>query len=134
MGSTSEEAQLAFYRSHAGPPVASFHSFGHFDSWEALGQEAIAVWTHPREAWLLELYGPCNGLDYSIAIGVSNRMGQVEAGFDTIVVSNPPAINIPCRIRSIRPLDVTAIHQADRDRRADARRAQLPQPPPAPDH
>ncbi|MDB6163839.1 MAG: hypothetical protein JWL98_1271 [Xanthomonadaceae bacterium] len=126
LGATSENARLAVYRSHAGPPVASFHSFGQFDSWEGLGDEALAVWTHPQEAWLLELYGPCQDLNYSVAIGVTNHMGQVEAGFDKILVSNPAAVSIPCLIRSIRPLDVAAIRQADRDRRAEGERAEPP--------
>jgi hypothetical protein len=111
----ADDAQLAFYRAHAGSPVASFHSFGGFDSWEPLGDEALAVWTHPKEAWLLDLYGPCNGLDFSIAIGVTQHVGQVEAGFDEILVDNPSSIRMPCRIRSIRPLDVHAVQKGSRN-------------------
>lgn len=112
------DAKLAFYSAHAGAPVDGFRSLGRFDNWEPLGNEALAVWTRPNEAWLLELYGPCDGLDFSIAIGLTDHVGRVEAGFDDVLVSHPSPIHVPCRIRSIRPLDVAAIHEAEKARRS----------------
>jgi hypothetical protein len=108
------DARLALYRAHAGAPVPSFRSLGRFDNWEALGDDALAVWTRPNQAWLLELYGPCDGLQYSVAIGLTDHLGQVEAGYDEVRVSHPSPIRIPCRIRSIRPLDVSGIRQAEK--------------------
>src|SRR3546814_8609286 len=55
----SDADQLATYRARAGAPVSSFRYFGSINGWTSLGDSAIAVWTRPSEAWLLELTGPC---------------------------------------------------------------------------
>ena len=123
MSSMNSGERLALYKANAGAPVSSFRYFGQLDSWEELGDDALAVWTRPREAWLLELSGPCNGLAYSPVIGLTDQFGRVQAGFDNVLVRDPSAINIPCRIHTIRPLDVTAIRQAEQAARAQASRA-----------
>jgi hypothetical protein len=114
---TGPSARLAMYRAHAGAQVPSFRYLGRFDSWESLGNDAIAIWTRPREAWLLELAGPCNGLDFTPIIGLTSQVGQVNAGFDKVLVRDPSTINIPCIIQTIRPLDVDAIRALDKSRR-----------------
>src|SRR6186997_3433786 len=53
--STSDDQKLALYRAHAGAPVPSFHYLGRFHSWTDIGDRAVAIWTRPGEAWLLEL-------------------------------------------------------------------------------
>jgi hypothetical protein len=116
------DAKRAFYASHAGPPVPSFRSLGRFDNWEPLGRDALVVWTRPNEAWLLELYGPCDGLDFSIAIALTDHVGRVEAGMDDVLVSHPSPLHIPCRIRTIRPIDVAAVRAAEKVERAGAKR------------
>ena len=114
-----EDQQLALYRAHAGAPVRSFSYLGRFDRWEALGDTAVAVWTRPREGWLLELGTPCLNLDYAIAIGVTSHTGQVSARVDDVLVDQPGQ-NVPCRIEEIRPLDAEAIRQAEQAQRAQA--------------
>ena len=109
-----DSAKLALYRSHAGEPVRSFHFFGRLDSWTPLGDRVVAVWTRPREAWLLDLDGPCNGLQYTVAIGLTSSAGTVNARFDKVLVRDGGPMNLPCIIQSIRPLDVKAIKQAER--------------------
>lgn len=111
-------AKLAMYRSHAGAPVRSFHFFGTLDSWTPLGDRAVAVWTRPSEAWLLDLDGPCNDLEYTPAIGLTSSAGTVSARFDKVLVRNTGGINLPCIIQSIRPLDVAALKAAEREQRA----------------
>lgn len=118
--SMSDNQRLALYRAHAGAPVSTIRYLGHFDSWTDLGDRALAIWTRPSEAWLLELSGPCNGLDYTPVIGLSSQMGQVSAHFDNVLVRNGGISDFPCRIDTIRPLDVKAIKQAERDLRAQA--------------
>jgi len=113
-------AQLAMYRAHAGAPVPSFRYLGRLDSWESLGDRTIAVWTRPREAWLLDLSGPCNGLDFTPVIGLTSQVGQVSAGFDKVLVHDPANFDIPCLIQTIRPLDVNAIRSDEKQRRAMA--------------
>ena len=110
-------AQQALYRSHAGAPVRSFHFFGRIDSWTPLGDRSVVVWTRPTEAWLLDLYGPCNGLDYTPVIGLTSMSGTVSARFDKVLVRDPGAINLPCNISTIRPIDVTALKAAQREAR-----------------
>ncbi|NUS39297.1 MAG: hypothetical protein HOQ02_09780 [Lysobacter sp.] len=114
-----ESARLALYRAHAGAPIPSFRYFGRMDSWESFGDRALAVWTHPGEAYLLDLDGPCEGLDFAIAIGLTAHTGQVSARFDDVLVRQPGP-HIPCRIGTIRPLDVAAIRAAERARNAQA--------------
>jgi hypothetical protein len=106
--------RLVFYRAHAGVPVASFRSLGRLDRWESLGDGVLAVWTRPNEAWLLDLYGACPELEYSVAIGLTEHVGMVEAGSDEVRILNPSPAHVGCTIRTIRPLDVEAIRSADR--------------------
>jgi hypothetical protein len=109
---THEDARLSLYRAHAGAPVRSFTYLGRFDRWESLGDTALAVWTRPREGWLLELGTPCLNLDYAIAVGVTSHTAQVSARIDDVLVEQPGQ-NFPCRIEEIRPLDTEAIRAAD---------------------
>ena len=112
-------ARLALYRAHAGPPVRSFSYLGRFDRWESLGDTAVAVWTRPREGWLLELGTPCLNLDFAVAIGLTSHTGQVSARIDDVLVEQPGQ-NIPCRIEEIRPLDADALRAAEAGARAQA--------------
>ncbi|MGV8960379.1 MAG: DUF6491 family protein [Stenotrophomonas sp.] len=131
-GRLSDSERLDLYRAHAGEPVKGFQYFGSLNGWTQLGDSALAVWTRPSEAWLLELSGPCMDLSYAPAISVTNMMGQVSARFDNVIVrggnSGP---HIPCRIETIRPLDVKALRMSEREMReakVEAREAgQTPQ-------
>jgi len=113
----SQEEKLATYRAHAGEPVPSFRYFGEINGWTSLGDRNIAVWTKPSEAWLLELSGPCPDIDYAPAISVTNQFNRVSAKFDKVVVHGAGTPRVPCRIDTIRPLDVKAIKQAEKTAR-----------------
>ena len=109
------EGKLALYRDHAGAPVAQIPFSSSIDNWTYLSPTALAVWTSPSRAWLLELDAPCRDLQYAHAIGFESRGPQVTAGFDSVVVmSRAAAPYIPCRIRTIQPLDVPAIRSIER--------------------
>jgi hypothetical protein len=110
----------ALYEANAGAPVDSFRYYGSINGWTPLGEEAIAIWSRPSEAWLLDLAGPCPDLAFARAITLSNTFGRVSARFDKVLVLDRDAIDIPCHIRQIRPLDVKAIRQAERTARAAA--------------
>ena len=112
--------KLALYNAHAGAQVDKFRYFGSINGWTPLGKEAIAVWTRPSEAYLLDLTGPCPDIEYTPAISVTNHFGQVSARFDKVIVYSRSSVNIPCHIARIRPLDVKAIKQAERTARANA--------------
>ncbi|GAB3344518.1 DUF6491 family protein [Marilutibacter aestuarii] len=115
----SDDERLLIYRAHAGEPVKSFRYFGRLDSWTPLGDEALAVWTRPQEAYLLEFDGSCYNLDFATTIAVSDQGGMVYAKFDKVTVLGPGAgaVSIPCIIGEIRPLDTRAIKAAEADRR-----------------
>lgn len=117
-GRLSEQERLELYRSHAGAPVGDFQYSGNLDGWTNLGDTALAVWARPGTAYLLELGGPCNDLDYAPTISITNMMGRVSARFDDVIVlGGPRGIRIPCRIQSIRPLDVKALKVSERQLR-----------------
>ena len=117
-GKLSSGERLDLYRAHAGEPVRDFQYFGSFNGWTELGDSALAVWTRPSQAWLLELGGPCMDLSYAPAISVTNMMGRVSARFDRVIVhGGSPGHHIPCRIESIRPLDVKALRVSEKELR-----------------
>jgi len=115
----TDAERLAMYRANAGEPVRDFQYFGSLNGWTPLGDSALVVWTRPNQAYLLELSGPCNDLDFATAIGVTNHMGRVSARFDDVRVfgGGQPGIRIPCRIQTIRPLDVKAVKAAQQELR-----------------
>lgn len=122
-GCASDVAQrdaerLALYRAHAGPPVDSTRYVGRLDGWTPLGSDALALWTRPSEAWLIELQGGCPDLPYAQAISVSSNTGRIHARFDRIQpLGASVSASIPCYIREIRPLDVKAVRAAEREKR-----------------
>lgn len=112
----SDRDKRALYEQHAGAPVSSFMYTMRLDGWTPLGDSALAVWTAPSKAYLLTLFGPCNNLDYAQAISLTRSTGQVWAKFDRVIPRGVgPGPEMPCTIESIRPLDMKAIRQAERD-------------------
>ncbi|QDH69457.1 DUF6491 family protein [Marilutibacter alkalisoli] len=116
-GRISDDERLAIYRANAGEPVRSFRFFGRLDSWTPLGSEALAVWTRPSTAYLLELAGSCPDLPFATAITVTSQAGSVHARFDKVRVLGQGSITIPCIIREIRPLDTKGIKADEAERR-----------------
>jgi Family of unknown function (DUF6491) len=107
------QAQLQRYQDAAGEPVQSFRYFS-FNSWTALGREHIAVWTRPKEAWLLELSPMCFDLDFAHSIALTSSINRVYARFDSVLVGKDR-----CRIESIRPIDVSKLRDLQREARTD---------------
>ena len=114
-GGMSDNDKLALYRAHAMAPVGSFRYLNRIDGWTPLGDTALAIWTRPNEAYLLEVDGPCNDLDFAQAIGLTSQMGIVYSRFDKVIPRAGGTRPIPCQIREIRPLDVKAIKSAEQD-------------------
>jgi hypothetical protein len=116
-GGIPEDEKLALYRANARPPVPSFRYFGSLSGWTPLGDQAVAIWTRPNEAYLLEVDGPCPDLDYAQAIGITSQAGMVYARFDRVIprVGGGRADPLPCHIRQILPLDVKALKAAEKD-------------------
>jgi hypothetical protein len=66
--------------------VKSFHLFGGMDGWNALGRDALIVWTSPSKAYLVQLRRPSHGLRFATQIGITSTVGTVSAGFDSVIV------------------------------------------------
>ncbi len=115
----TDAQELDLYREHAGAPVKSFSFFGSLNGWVPLGDAALAVSTKPGQAFLLELPGRCPDLDTAPAITVTNQAGRVYAKFDDVLVLGGPhtTFRMPCRIDTIRPLDVKALRRAHKQLR-----------------
>lgn len=116
----SDSERYTLYREHAGEPVKSFRYFGDINGWTPLDDSALVVWTRPSEAYLLDLYGPCQDLDFAQSIALTNLMGEVSARFDKVIVAGTSSMRIPCRIEEIRKVDVKALRQTERDLRGAA--------------
>lgn len=114
MSGLTDAQRLEIYQANAGEPVDSFRFFGRLSGWAPVGDSALAVWTRPNEAYLLDLAGPCQDLDFAPAISLTNFAGQVSARFDEVIVRGGGSGigRIPCRILEIRPLDVKAVDAA----------------------
>jgi len=126
-GGLSDTERLAMYRAAAGAPVESFHYPGRIQGWFPLGDSALVVDTRPSQAYLLELMGTCPDLEFAQAITVSNLAGRVHARFDTVTVLGQGRFAIPCRIRQIRPVDVSAVRKAERELREQVEMTERPQ-------
>ena len=113
-GRMSDAEKLATYRAAAGEPVNSFSYLGRVNGWTPVDDNNIAVWTRPREAWLLTFYGRCEDIDFTPVISLTSQASRVYAGFDKVMVHNRNAIQMPCRIREIRPLDTARIKAAEK--------------------
>src|SRR5690606_41387630 len=75
----SDAERLALHRAHAGAPVASMPLRGQLDGWTSLGNGALVVCTRPREAWLLDLCGPCHDLQCATAIAANSSHSRIQA-------------------------------------------------------
>jgi len=113
----SDADRLALYRANAGRPVANFQYFGRLDGWTPLGDSALAVWTKPSTAYLIELKGTCQDLDFANAITVTNQSGRVYANFDKVIVLGRGMNQMPCWIKEMRPIDVKALKAAEQEKR-----------------
>ena len=123
-----EQEKLALYRAHAQPPVDRFRYLGRrLDGWEALGDAALAIWTRPNEAYLLELDGSCSDLEFAQGVGLTWQGDTVYARFDKVIprVKGNPHV-IPCRILEIRPLDEKALKDAEREASGQGKTAKQP--------
>ena len=114
----SDDERLAIYLEHAGAPVDSISYVGHYDGWTSFDENYFALWTAPSRAYMIEVYGPCIGLDYASTIRFDNRVGRLSARFDRVYVGGSNINPIGCQIKGIRPLDVKAARAAEKDARA----------------
>ena len=101
------------------PPAAAACAPEPSVSYIFMGDAALAVWTKPSEAYLLELSGRCPDLEYAMAISITQFGNRVSARFDDVLPlgAGTSSIKIPCRIQTIRPLDVKALWASEKELR-----------------
>lgn len=97
--------ELAIYQRHAGEPVERVRSF-RMRGWQPIGEQSLVLENRLNEWYLIEVAGPCQGLRFVQTIGVETTLSSLQARFDSIIVEG-----LPCRIQSIRPIDVRAARQ-----------------------
>ncbi len=103
----------ADYEAAAGPSQRSFRLFNTLWSWEPLGNDLLAVYTRPNEAWLLTV-GGCMDLEYTNAIGLTSRLHEVSVGYDKVLTGRR---DFPCTITDIRPVNVKRLEATQTERR-----------------
>ena len=112
-----QQQRQAAYAAAAGAPVRSFHYFNLW-SWEPLSDSELVVYTQPNRAWLLDLDGTCQNLQFTQAIGLTSSVSQVYVGFDKVLTGRR---YIPCTITQIRPIDVKKLRvEQEAQRKIDA--------------
>ncbi len=102
-------ARAARVEAAAGAPVNHIQLlFRGLYGWEMINDHQVVAYVTPKKAYLLDL-PPCPGIDHSPAIAISSRMSQISVNFDAITPGNT---GVPCRIRQIRPLDMSKLKAA----------------------
>jgi hypothetical protein len=107
----TERERLAEYERFAGDPVKDM-PFWRLQSYEALGNEAVVVWTGVNKAWLIKVLPPCTDLPWAKAVGLSSTNHRVSAKFDHVVAGRDH-----CNIASIQPIDDKAVRAARKEKR-----------------
>lgn len=104
--------RLEWYRANSGEPVRGFQYTGRIWRWTALGDSALALWTRSNRGYLIEFFGRCPDLSFAASITVSNRVGRVSAGFDSITVHRMGTSGSRCRISTIRPINTRIVDES----------------------
>jgi len=77
-------------------------------SWDSDQLGYVVVWTSPRQAYRLQLVGPCLGLQTAAGmIGLTSQDGLVSSNRDAVIAGGDH-----CRIMRIDRLDAKAIRAA----------------------
>jgi len=113
----TREERVEWYRANAGEPVRSFFYSGHLRGWTALDDRSIALWTRSNEAFLIEFFPRCPDLAFASTITISNQIGRVNAGFDSVTVRRASGGigGVRCRIDTIRPINTRVVSEPKRN-------------------
>ena len=111
----SDSERLALYMAHAGDPVKKVRYINPM-GWERVDGSHVLLNMRPRENWLLTL--PANCLDWgrgSAFLQVDTQTGWLMTKFDSVKIGGAP---VSCRIDEIRPVDMQAVREAEKQMRA----------------
>lgn len=122
------QQRLDIYRANS-TPVGSFridNRTGRPSRWTPLGDQALTIWAWSNQPYLLELRHRCSGLNTASSISISNSMGTVMPGMDSVQplsAGGRQATTPSCRIATARRINQGAANQAQRDLREASRDA-----------
>lgn len=102
------------YLQYAGAPIDRFTYLGRYDSWVAISNTQLVVWTTFDNAYLLTVLEPCINLRFANRIALTDTTNTVNSRLDFVIVGRER-----CQITEIRPVD-------DKKMRADAREERAP--------
>ena len=111
-----EEVELAVYSKHAGEPIDQIRSF-RFISWQPVSDNTLLLEARLNDWYLITVSGPCMNLPFAHTIAFETHINTLQARFDSIRVEGEP---VPCRIETIRPVDVKAVKAELKQRQAVA--------------
>lgn len=125
------EQRLDLYRANS-TAVGSFrvdNRRGRVSHWSPLGDQAFTLQGFAGQPYLVELRNRCSGLNFATFLQISNSVGTVTPGLDTVMPlqagGRPAGVASPCRIQSARRINQGAVNQAKRDLREADREASL---------
>jgi hypothetical protein len=111
---------LADYKAVAGDAKNQV-IFSHLRGWRSIDEEHLVLEASGNRFYLVTLFGRCMDLDFEHTIGVKNQGNVLSAGFDSIVVRNSFTHSLPCRIKTLQPIDRKALRAAEKAARAKKR-------------
>lgn len=97
--SGGRQARSERYNAAASEPIDRIRAF-HIYGWTPIDRNQLVLWARPKEAYLIDFYAPCVGLDFTNQIGLSHFGNTIYARTDSILVPHDR-----CRIERIRPID-----------------------------
>jgi len=102
-------ATLALYQRHAGPPVSHVLYTGLGRGFEVIDDSHLLLDGGPARTYLLTLGGSCLAYDRNgVFLGIDSlEDGQINAGFDSVVLLREPRLR--CSIRAIQPVDLRSV-------------------------
>lgn len=95
-----DKEQLDRYLQYAGAPIDQITYLGHSDGWYAVSPTQLVFWTNINDAYLITVRSPCENLQFSQRIAVTQTVNTISARFDAVLVRG-----WRCQISEIRPID-----------------------------
>jgi hypothetical protein len=94
------QTKLDRFMDYAGPSIDRIVYLGRYDSWQALTDDKLVVFTGVNDAYLLTVARPCTGLRFTNRIGLTSTGSTVSRGFDAVRFDRER-----CQIIDIRKVD-----------------------------
>ena len=95
-----EDEERARFERYAGAPIDEFPMFSLW-KYQVVGPEHVVLWSTINDAYLVRVELPCNRLEWTHGLSVTQRMRQkVSRKFDYIAFADER-----CKIAQILPVD-----------------------------